>query len=198
MQALDVVVSILYKYCLVLTYGTTSFYLPELFFVGWFVCVFLFLLSHTLPWLSACAQTIPSVKIVIPTCLSTGSSSHVHPRLGIVHQLWKEPTGWVSQCLYSSFSVSDGFCDCRYFELVLSSLIYTALTRFCPIHVYFSVTCQKVLHKWSLNKYLWKEVAVARNGGKLRWKPLQDISVVVWEKIVKDLISLLTTLGFIL
>lgn len=197
MQPLDVVVSIFYKYCLVLTYATTSFYLPELFFVGWFVCVFLFLLSHTLPWLFACAQTIPSVKIIVPTCLSTGSSSHVHPRLGIVHQLWKEPTGWVSQCLYSSFSVSDGFCDCKYFELVLSSLIYTAL-RFCPIHIYFSVTCQKVLHKWSLNKYLWKEVAVARNGGKLRWKPLQDISVVVWEKIVKDLISLLTTLGFIL
>lgn len=200
MQALDVVVSAFVcscKYCLVLACGTTSFYLPELYFVGLFVCVFLFLLSLTLPWLFECAQMIPSVKIIIPICLSTGSNSHVHLRLGIVHQLWREPTGWLSQCLYSSFSVSDGFCDCRYFELVLSSLVHTAL-RICPIHVYFSVTCQKVLHKWSLNKYLWKEVAVARNGGKLRWKSLQDISVVVWEKIVKDLISLLTTLGFIL
>lgn len=58
--------------------------------------------------------------------------------------------------------------------------------------------CQNVLHKWSLNKYLRKEVEVARNGGKLRWQPLQDISVVVWEKIVKDLIPLLTMLSFIL
>lgn len=199
MQSLDVVSACVcsYKHCLVPTFGTTSFYLPELVFVGLFVCVCACYPTFYHDSLPVLQQSPLWRSSYLPVCL-----------LGLVLMLTQDLALFINSRnnLQAGFQnaftcptllfVSDGFCDCRYVNLF--SPLYTTLTRFCPVHLYFSIMCQNVLHKWSLNKYLQKEVAVARNGRKLRWKPLQDISVVVWEKTVKDLISLLTTLGFIL